>query len=271
MARKAREPSPRFQEQRWKPYRLKRVDGPPEQERGDGRLTPRIYRSQREIEAVRDGKVVESVNTLHCPSFFHEYGPRLDCLKEQLAARLPSGIDVAVIEGDALFLRGDPLDDCLQLIEETSAEDYHRSEMKWVPAKKRNEMMLPDLRYILFYEEASGEASNGIPYQALRGFVSFMITYEDGHEVIYVYEIHLKPEWQGKGIGGLLMEAIEHIGQKVGVQKSMLTVFKSNELAIRFYNKLGYVEDEFSPRPRKLRNGTVKESSYVILSKNSRR
>ena len=122
-------------------------------------------------------------------------------------------------------------------------------------------MTLPDMRYIVLTTLDDAEHVNVV------GFISFMITYEDGHEVIYCYEIHLTRPWQGKGVGKLLMRVIEDVGQKVGVEKAMLTVFKSNQNALRMYETLGYVEDEYSPQPRVLRNGTIKEPSYVILSK----
>ena len=118
-------------------------------------------------------------------------------------------------------------------------------------------MKLPDLRYVVLLENQ----------HAVAGFISFMITYEDGHEVLYVYEIHFQPRLQGKGLGKLLMNYVEAIGQKVGVDKVMLTVFRANQRAVDWYSRLGYVEDEFSPGPRRLRNGTVKEPSYFILSK----
>lgn len=63
------------------------------------------------------------------------------------------------------------------------------------------------------------------------------------------------------------MGMMEEVGKRAGVQKAMLTVFKANEAAGLFYERLGYREDEYSPRPRKLRGGIVKEPDYMILSK----
>ncbi len=100
-----------------------------------------------------------------------------------------------------------------------------------------------------------------------NGFLSFMVTEEDGYEVIYCYELHLQPNLQGKGLGRMMMEVMEMTGSKVGVEKAMLTVFRSNNRAVEAYKCWGYGLDEFSPEPRKLRDGTVKEPSYVILSK----
>lgn len=122
-------------------------------------------------------------------------------------------------------------------------------------------MRLPDLRYLLVRSAAS------TPADKVEAFLSFMITYEDGHEVIYCYEVHLSEHLQGCGLGKQLMGIVEDVGREVGVEKAMLTVFLENEGAVKFYERLGYGEDDYSPRPRKLRNGVVKKPDYIILSK----
>lgn len=155
---------------------------------------------------------------------------------------------------------------CLDLVEESSREAYAASSMGWSRVKKRQEMQLPDMKYLIVRGSPVEEPSK----RAVSGFLSFMVTYEDGKEVVYCYEIHLSPTARGQGDGRLLMGRMEEIGRSVGLEKSMLTVFKSNERAIRFYERLGYGVDEYSPQPRKLRNGTVKESDYLILSKGLR-
>ena len=63
------------------------------------------------------------------------------------------------------------------------------------------------------------------------------------------------------------MGLVEEVGTKVGVRKVMLTVFVVNVGARKFYEELGYGVDEYSPGPRGLRGGVVKEPDYVILSK----
>ena len=154
---------------------------------------------------------------------------------------------------------------CFDLIANTSAADYENSSIGWSPTRKRREMRLPDLRYILLnkksQEEQQGEASK------VGGFLSFMLTYEDGYEVVYCYEIHLSAELHGIGLGKSLMGLMEEVGKKARVEKSMLTVFRANKAAMNFYRGLGYEEDEYSPRPRKLRGGVVKHLDYIILSK----
>lgn len=75
---------------------------------------------------------------------------------------------------------------------------------------------------------------------------------------------------RGMGVGGRLMGVLEEVGRRAGVEKAMLTVFRRNEGAVGFYEGLGYGVDEYSPRPKKLRNGVVKEVDYLILSKSLR-
>lgn len=74
---------------------------------------------------------------------------------------------------------------CFNLIDLTSSADYAASSMAWRPSRKRREMRLPDLRYLLVKSKAE------IP--AIEAFLSFMLTYEDGHVVVYCYEVHMVP------------------------------------------------------------------------------
>jgi len=70
------------------------------------------------------------------------------------------------------------------------------------------------------------------------------------------------------GLGTILMQHLEVIGAKIpDTAKVMLTCFTSNHRGVKFYEKLGYAKDEFSPPPKVLRNGTKVEAEYVILSK----
>lgn len=197
------------------------------------------------------------------------------------------------------------LEACLDLIEETSGSAYATSGIGWSRPKKRKEMKLPDMKYLLVRgtretgritdepsssptlqsKPGSGSGLGGLDSGSdvmagnrqgealssedgrILGFLSFMVTYEDGKEVIYCYEIHLSSMARGKRLGALLMARMEGIGKLIGLEKAMLTVFKSNKGAREFYKKGGYEVDENSPPARTLRNGTVKEYDYEILSK----
>lgn len=207
-------------------------------------------------------KLVESTNKLDVGQLFAKHFPKDSLLQLQADVRSSTSAEVTVAHADARSLTPIQLKACLDLVEQTSADDYRTSESGWSRTKKRKEMKLPDLRYLMLSVPTVSDDDSG-----LAGFISFMITYEDGNEVIYIYEIHLCAAWRGKGVGTHLMRAVETIGANVGVEKAMLTVFKANERAVQWYRKSGYATDEFSPPARRLRNGVVKEPTYVILSK----
>lgn len=94
-----------------------------------------------------------------------------------------------------------------------------------------------------------------------------MITQEEDENVVYIYEIHISEHFRDCGLGRHLFKMVEHIGKATGMDKSMLTVFKRNTYARKWYTSRGYEEDEISPRPRKLRGGRSIEPDYEILSK----
>lgn len=50
-------------------------------------------------------------------------------------------------------------------------------------------------------------------------------------------------------------------------KKVMLTCFTSNLNGLKFYEKIGFTKDDFSPRDRTLRGGKVVRPDYVILSR----
>jgi RimJ/RimL family protein N-acetyltransferase len=51
------------------------------------------------------------------------------------------------------------------------------------------------------------------------------------------------------------------------IDKVMLTCFLNNKRGLDFYKKLGFVKDDISPEPRKLRFGKEFIPDYVIMSK----
>ena len=101
----------------------------------------------------------------------------------------------------------------------------------------------------------------------ILGFASCMLTYEDGKEVIYLYEIHLMDQLRGVGLGRYLIELVSGIGRNAGVEKMMLTVFNRNTQAAEWYSRLGFSNDEFQPEAKTLRSGVVKQGDYRILSR----
>ena len=200
--------------------------------------------------------LIESVNALPLSTFKSLYFPDNHCSSNFIHPESSTSYTISLHASSTLT--SVDLSTCFDLIETTSASTYAASSIGWHPRQKQKEMRLPDLRYFLVKSPSENPP---------EGFLSFMLTYEDGKEVIYVYEVHFAEPLRRGGLGKLMMGLVEQIGRKVKVEKAMLTVFVVNEDARRFYEKLGYGVDEFSPKERKLRGGTLKVPDYVILSK----
>jgi ribosomal protein S18 acetylase RimI-like enzyme len=52
---------------------------------------------------------------------------------------------------------------------------------------------------------------------------------------LYVEELAVHPEYQGRGIGGFMMEQIEHLARLRGCTHLVLVVAENNESALKFY------------------------------------
>ena len=200
------------------------------------------------------GSNVEYLNTMNLPTFIKQFLPGSLLLFQTSEASGSYRIDVESSETIQL----EDLDACFHLIDTTSKIHYANSCMGWHPKAKRKEMILPDLKYLIVRQHVESE---------VLGFASFMLTFEDGIEVIYLYEIHLSEAIRGIGIGKHLIQILRHVGQRSCMEKIMLTIFEVNSEARKFYERLGFALDEISPAPRKLRRGVVKQPHYAILSK----
>ncbi|KAK4952909.1 N alpha-acetyl-transferase [Elasticomyces elasticus] len=183
------------------------------------------------------------------------------------------------------------LEACFSLISLTSSPAYRASAQGWRPQKKKDEMREQDMRYLIvnspntprpeetgdsFYETIGCDSLTPTQRRKLIdrhwtkrvvGFLSFMLTHEGGLPVLYIYEIHLRPELHGLGIGTHLLMLAHSIAENVGLEKTMLTVFRSNTRGRALYEKCGFAEDECSPKKIYLRGGKVKKADYVIMSK----
>lgn len=161
-----------------------------------------------------------------------------------------------------------------ELIKHTSHMDYNASSQGWDDENKLEEMKDDDMRYLIV------RLNDGHPPppdqqwskdskldRSVIGFLSFMITQEEDQNVVYIYEIHISDHFRACGLGRHLFSMVEHIGDVTGMEKAMLTVFKRNTHARRWYDSRGYGVDDISPRPRKLRGGRSIEPDYEILSK----
>ncbi|KAK9743224.1 hypothetical protein RND81_03G225900 [Saponaria officinalis] len=145
--------------------------------------------------------------------------------------------------------------------------------MEW-PAEEKvkyREINAPEARYIFVYKDVTRgsyekKCSMSENNRDIVGFVHYRFTLEEDLPVLYVYELQLEPDIQGKGVGRFLMQLLELIARKSGMAAIVLTVQKRNLSAMLFYTiKLGYSVAATSPSRVDPQIGA--EMNYEILCK----
>jgi ribosomal protein S18 acetylase RimI-like enzyme len=83
----------------------------------------------------------------------------------------------------------------------------------------------------------------------LAGFASFRFVVQETLPVLYLLELQLDERWRRRGLGSLLLEAVEGIGRAARrpCHGLLLTVHLSNAAARRFYRAKGLEESPVSP------------------------
>jgi ribosomal protein S18 acetylase RimI-like enzyme len=160
------------------------------------------------------------------------------------------------------FMSKAQLEACFKLVERTSSDAYKAASAGWHPKAKKEEMADKEMGYLLV-KTAAKEAR-------ILGFISFMATCDEPprqeREVVYMYEIHLDESLRGCGLGSKLIRFVELVALKLGIFKTMLTVFRTNAGARALYERLGYSRDSSSPEDRVVRKRVI-EAEYLIMSK----
>ena len=158
---------------------------------------------------------------------------------------------------------------CLDLFKANMSDMYQASSWGLDLEEKSSELRHEAARFLVVEAATDADgagASNGAERNVLA-FVHFRFEPNDEEkpteEVLYVYEIQVSDKAQRSGLGKRLMNIMELVAHKNGMQKVMLTVFKMNGGAMKFYlDKMKYGVDESSPS-----NFDGELADYEILSK----
>jgi ribosomal protein S18 acetylase RimI-like enzyme len=146
---------------------------------------------------------------------------------------------------------------CLDLFEKNMAEQYLRSSWGLDMKAKEDELRHEKARYLLLIPDDE--------IDELAGFVHFRYDYDDqehpSYGVIYVFEIQIDESYQRRGLGKKVMDLVEALTLQAELDKVMLTVFKANESAMKFYLGLDYTLDMSTP------SKWNHPADYEILSK----
>ncbi|KAF2112324.1 acyl-CoA N-acyltransferase [Lophiotrema nucula] len=212
------------------------------------------------------------------PKRIMEALPRDDALL-QYTTRKQAHVPITITLKHSADIADEELAVCFDLIETSSSADYKTSSGGWHPDAKKEEMIDPQMWYLLARRTTRDDP---VPVKAMApilpssqapapviGFLSFMFTNDDDppeRTVLYIYEVHLAEEMRSCGLGSHLVHIAETLAKRCGIDKAMLTVFTANKLAIKLYENLGYEKDACSPADRVVRRRVI-EAEYKILSK----
>nr|CAG4650676.1 EOG090X0MNC [Sida crystallina] len=129
---------------------------------------------------------------------------------------------------------------------------YLESCWGWNEDEKRKEMTSDKSWYLVALN------TDGNPI----AFSHFQYDLDYGFSVLYCYELQLELECRRKGMGKFMLQVLELMAFRAGLDKVILTVFLHNPAARNFFKSVGYTLDETSPV------STIEEQfDYEILSK----
>lgn len=163
-------------------------------------------------------------------------------------------------------LNWETLDQLLSLLDITIGKLYSVIVGVDWKAQKAVELQEPGLVYVWY--ELDGK---------IVGFVSFMLVLEDGLKKLYLYEIHVHPQYQHAKLGSSLINSFHRAAKYLDTLEdpllsckgTSLTVFSQNNIAHNWYEKLGYRPSESSPMDRTLRSGRVVKPNYYIMTRDN--
>ncbi|KAK6908064.1 hypothetical protein I203_102065 [Kwoniella mangroviensis CBS 8507] len=189
--------------------------------------------------------------------------PQTDKLKEGRS------YEISLVKSENLSKKAQ--DSIFKLFDENMYDLQKTSSFPYTEQSKREELFDQDARYIILLSPPQSLSSTPIPivngnnkkgkakeipmdfdYDNLLGFCGFRFDTEEtlssrDAEVVYCYEVQLSIKCRGQGLGKRLLDILEEIGRKRGLDKVILTCLKSNESALAFYTKQGYIPDEIDP------------------------
>lgn len=180
-------------------------------------------------------------------------------------------------------LPSDLHDACMNLFEENMGEFYRSSSWGLDLDEKTDELRHESARFLIVTQDdddissslnttSDASSPNNTKMRSssrakICAFSHFRFEVNDDdfptEEVLYVYEIQVSPDLQKCGIGKRCMSIMELIALQANMRRVMLTAFKSNQGAMKFYiDKMKYGIDSSSPS-----NFDGEEVDYEILSK----
>jgi len=175
--------------------------------------------------------------------------------------RSAKGLHVELFYSWAENLPSPLLDWAFQLTK-VNVQSYYEAcqDWGWSDKVKRKELEDAEGRYIYALDKQS---------ELPLGFALIRFMLEDTVKICYVWELQVTESHRRKGLGSYLMQLIELLAWKLGMDKVILTSFKDNPASANFYKKkMRYLLDETDPSFEP--DDDFEDPGYEILSKTRR-
>jgi len=126
---------------------------------------------------------------------------------------------------------------------ESALKSYYESAWGWSRDDKMKELFTRDAHFIII--------RNNTNDNNIVGFAMYRFLWDDDEEpefpCLYLMELNILSECRGHGIGKYIIDLLFKIQNRWNLWKVMLTCFIENEPAMKFYMKLGFGIDVYSP------------------------
>jgi GNAT superfamily N-acetyltransferase len=119
---------------------------------------------------------------------------------------------------------------------ERNVRAFHEETSGWNPNEKRGELFDDSTRFNIL-----SAADRTI------GFAGYRFEAEMEALRIFIIGLQIEPEFQGKGLGKFLLQSLEFIGLKQGMEYVMVSVLHAQQQANGFFKKSRYVPHPLSP------------------------
>lgn len=131
---------------------------------------------------------------------------------------------------------------------------FYEKTWGWSDKNKRQELFGEKARYLI-------ATCDGRPI----AFVNFQFDVVTGSPLVYVYELHVEDEYQRKGLGKFLTQAVEFIALKRKMEAVMATIFLESVPSTGLFTNLKYRIHPSSPEISDPESGP--DYQYQVLFK----
>ncbi len=170
-------------------------------------------------------------------------------------------LDLAISSMPVSDVDDETFEQIFRLERDNMKDLYENCAWGWHEKKKRAEMRDDRARYLI----AKDSVGNVQAFSHYRFDIDFDVP------VLYCYELQLLPKVRRLGLGKFMLQTLELIAFTNDMRKVVLTVFKNNSDACRFFEKLRYEVDETSPEYDENDDDSDDSCHYIIMSKQNKK